>query len=350
MLDQQKIAEWKQMIQSNPQRMQEETAVITKYGTLFHPSNLDKLTKEEFKSFLLMKNNRHWEGIHRQGNIITTDMDKLKEALKILLDESRELKERLDTLFPPKGDGYIRGLGRAIVTPILMVVYPKKYGVYNSKSEQGLIEADLLPDFKRKSFAERYIEVNRILNDLAQESGITLWQLDEVIGCIALGNAPIGTSIQTSETCDISTPKIIDGEIIENEEDFGLESHLEDFIVDNWDKLDLSKKYNLREEDGEIRGIGQQFITEVGRFDLLAKSKDGKEWLVIELKKGRSSDAVVGQILRYITYTKKHLAKDDETVKGLIIVGEKDDKLIYSVEATNDIKLMTYKVSFKLEE
>jgi hypothetical protein len=126
-----KINEWKQLILNNPKRLREEKEVIQKYGTIFNPVNLDNLTKEDFKSFLLLKNNRHWEGIHRQGNIITADMDKLRKGLKILLDESKNIKERLNFLFPPNKPNYIKGLGRAIVTPILLVVYPNKYGVWN---------------------------------------------------------------------------------------------------------------------------------------------------------------------------------------------------------------------------
>ena len=34
-----------------------ESKVVGKYGKLFHPDNLDNLTKEDFKSFLLIKNN-----------------------------------------------------------------------------------------------------------------------------------------------------------------------------------------------------------------------------------------------------------------------------------------------------
>ena len=50
----------------NPQRIAEEDEVMKRYGYIFHPRNLDNLKKEDFKSFLLMKNNKHWEGIHRQ--------------------------------------------------------------------------------------------------------------------------------------------------------------------------------------------------------------------------------------------------------------------------------------------
>ena len=103
----------------NLDRQKEEKEVIEKYGYVFHPKNLNTLTKEDFKSFLLIKNNKHWEGIHRQGNMITQDMDKLRGALKILLDEDRPLKDRLDFLFPKNKPSHIKGLGRAIVTPIV---------------------------------------------------------------------------------------------------------------------------------------------------------------------------------------------------------------------------------------
>lgn len=116
----------------NVERKNEEIEVIEKYGSMFNPSNLDSLNKEDFKSFLLIKNNKHWEGIHRQGNMITQDMNKLKNALKILLDEEKPIEERLNFLFPKNKPSYIKGLGRAIVTPILMVVYPTKGCSYTS--------------------------------------------------------------------------------------------------------------------------------------------------------------------------------------------------------------------------
>jgi len=344
MIDPQKIAEWKALIQNNAQRRRDEEEVIKRYGTMFHPANLDKLTKEDFRSFLLPKNNKHWDGIHRQVNMITEDMGKLKEALKVLLDETRSLKDRLDFLFPQNGNNLIKGLGRAIITPILMVVYPDKYGVYNNKSEEGLKTAGLLPDFKRKTFAEKYIAVNEVLKNLSRQYGLTLWQLDEIIGWIFLGNPPIDFT-HPEEKPIIEE---LEEEQAEAYTDFGLESHLEDFLVENWEKLELSKEYEILEQDGDI--IGQQYITPVGRLDLLAKSKDGKEWLVIELKKGRSSDAVVGQTLRYIGWLKENMTKDGETVKGLIVTGEDDDKLKYSLRTVDNVKHMTYQVNFTLKD
>lgn len=135
---------------------------------------------------------------------------------------------------------------------------------------------------------------------------------------------------------------------IENLEDFGLESHLEDFVIKNWDKLSLNKEYSILHEDNEI--IGQQYVTPIGRVDILAKSKNQKEWLVIELKKGKSSDHVVGQILRYIAWIRENEAAPNEKVKGLIIAREQDEKLKYSLKATENVEFMTYSVNFKLNK
>ncbi len=344
-IEENNINEWKQLIIHNPARLQQEKEVIQKYGSLFHPTNLDNLSSDDFKSFLLIKNNHHWDGIHRQGNIITRDMPRLKSALKILLDENQDLDYRLTTLFPPKGDGYIKGLGRAIVTPLLLVVYPQKYGVWNSKSEAGLQKLGLLPRFKTKdSFADKYIAINQALTELAQKYSLTLWQLDEIVGWIALGNPPISSDSTIPEEISYLTKDVNHEDI----EDFGLESHLEDFIIENWDRLDLCNNYRILEEDGDI--IGQQYVTPIGRIDILAKGKDNKEWLVIELKKGKTGDQVVGQTLRYISWIREHKAEPGDTVSGLVIAGDKDDKLIYSLKAVPDIRLRTYSVSFKLSE
>lgn len=134
----------------------------------------------------------------------------------------------------------------------------------------------------------------------------------------------------------------------ESIEDFGLESHLEDFLVHNWSKTELGKDYEIYQEDGTA--VGQQYITEIGRIDILAKSKDGKEWLVIELKKGRSGDAVVGQVLRYIGYVQQNMAENDEIVKGLVITGEDDSKIRYAISVLPNVEFKTYSVSFKLHD
>ena len=103
-------------------------------------------------------------------------------------------------------------------------------------------------------------------------------------------------------------------ETVEDPAAFAMEKHLEDFLVQNWAQTDLGKEYDIYEEDGEI--VGQQYQTDTGPLDILAISKDKKSLLVVELKKGRASDVVVGQTLRYMGYVQDELAEEGQTVRG----------------------------------
>ncbi|MCH2227339.1 MAG: endonuclease NucS [Candidatus Caenarcaniphilales bacterium] len=127
---------------------------------------------------------------------------------------------------------------------------------------------------------------------------------------------------------------------------FALESHLENFLIANWEKTELGKLYDIYEEDGEI--TGEQFKTDTGRIDILAISKDKNSLLVIELKRGKTSDAVVGQIQRYMGYVKSEIANPNQEVKGLIIALEEDLKIRRALSVTNNIDFYRYKLDFEL--
>jgi len=107
---------------------------------------------------------------------------------------------------------------------------------------------------------------------------------------------------------------------VEDPASFALETHLEDFLVQNWEQTEIGKYFDIYEEDGEQ--VGQQYATDTGPLDILAISKDKKSLLVVELKKGRASDAVIGQVLRYMGYVKEELAEETQTVKGAVIALE----------------------------
>tara|TARA_Y100001933_G_scaffold81960_1_gene83403 strand:- start:15 stop:554 length:540 start_codon:yes stop_codon:yes gene_type:complete len=133
--------------------------------------------------------------------------------------------------------------------------------------------------------------------------------------------------------------------IIEDPSEFALEKHLEDFLVKNWDQIELSNQYDIYHDD-EFEG--QQFPTDTGYIDLLAISKDKKELLVIELKKGRASDNVVGQIQRYMGFIKDEIAEDGQEVKGIIIAFEEDDRIKRALSVTTNIEFYRYRVNFNL--
>jgi hypothetical protein len=99
-----------------------------------------------------------------------------------------------------------------------------------------------------------------------------------------------------------------DGEIVL------LEQGLEEAIKPNL------KKLGLRLVDSQVQLPG------VGRSDLICTDANG-DLVVIELKRGRSSDKVVGQLLRYVGYVKNKMAARGQNVHGWIITGEYDEPL-----------------------
>ena len=133
---------------------------------------------------------------------------------------------------------------------------------------------------------------------------------------------------------------------VEDPAAFALEKHLEDFLVQNWPQTELGRQYNIYEEEGER--VGQQFETDTGPIDILAVSKDKKRLLVVELKKGRASDAVVGQALRYMGYVQDELCEEGQTVHGVIIALEDDPRLRRALAMVPNITFYRYEISFKL--
>ena len=134
-------------------------------------------------------------------------------------------------------------------------------------------------------------------------------------------------------------------ETIEDPTVFALEKHLEDFLVQNWNQTPLGKKYDIYKDE---ENSGQQFPTDTGPIDILAISKDKKEVLVVELKKGRASDAVVGQIQRYMGYVTECIAEDTQQVKGIIIALNDDKKIKFALKVAPNIDFYRYEVKFNL--
>jgi len=134
---------------------------------------------------------------------------------------------------------------------------------------------------------------------------------------------------------------------LEDPNAFVLEKYLEEFIVSNFDTI---FKGTLKIYEDAAGADGQQYPTDIGPIDILALEPRSDSFVVIELKKGRPSDQVIGQILRYMGWVKKNLCKDAQAVKGLVICRDPDPKLSYALEMTSNIDVRYYSVSFKLTE
>ena len=142
-----------------------------------------------------------------------------------------------------------------------------------------------------------------------------------------------------------SSLKVAD-EDVENPMVFALEKHLEDFLVSNWANTEFAKTMDIYEVDGEQ--VGRQFPSDTGNIDILAQTKDGRELVVIELKRGRVSDVVVGQLLRYMGYVT--VLDPDKKVRGIVIGTDDDQRFRRALSMVPNADFYRYDVSFTVSK
>ena len=212
-----------------------------------------------------------------------------------------------------------------------------KYHIAEILDEYSYHPGQILPHRRTVRWFEQTIERAEMSDSLKNSTGsigttsdITNY-ITELEGLIGGKKPP--TIVSTDET--VEDPTV-----------FALEKHLEDFLVANWKQTELCKNYSIYEEGGEL--IGKQYPTDTGFIDILAISKDKKELLIVELKKGRASDNVVGQIQRYMGYVFEELAEQGQTVRGVIIALEDDNRIRRALAVAPNIEFYRYEVSFKL--
>ncbi len=253
--------------------------------------------------------------------------------------------------------------GNAINAFIFMWAPQRHVSVVSLADRQRLIQFFGFqggPDFEKDSSGEKIVKSNEALvsgfNEYfgSQYSPRTIctflyhaavrdvWRSED----IGDGGARRGWSARTPE----SEPEVSAPVVEQRTGDpalFYMESQLEDFLIENWDKTELGKKYDLIEEDGEV--VSQQYPTEVGQIDILAQDKKTKQYVVIELKKNQTSDDTVGQLARYMGWIEEKKA-NGKTAKGIIIAAQYDQRLYYALRMMRDTEVYLYRVDFKLEE
>lgn len=298
---------------------------------------------------MLGKKSRHAEEC-LAGNFIGTDFDVDQDLTRKLPEEWRKFNHEFIPIFLANNPGKTK-IGAGLACGALWTV------------SKGILKGDIVlcPDG-----SGRY-RVGEITGDYSYASGSILphrrpvrWlsqTLDRSDMSMALKNSSgsIGTVSDLSKYRDeiekliggIPAPTLISTDAtVEDPSAFAMEKHLEDFLVQNWGQTDLGREYDIYEEDGER--VGQQYATDTGPLDILAISKDKKTLLIVELKKGRASDAVVGQALRYMGYVQEELAEEGQSVRGVIIALEDDQRIRRALKMVPSIVFYRYQISFKL--
>ena len=108
------------------------------------------------------------------------------------------------------------------------------------------------------------------------------------------------------------------------------ERNVEDFVVQQLEEIEPGLHLEER-----------QLSTPAGRLDLLCRDADGN-YVVVELKRMQGTDQVMGQVLRYMGWLmEEHVT---EKIRGMVIVGRKDQLLSYAARAVPNVQVKVFKV------
>ncbi len=236
--------------------------------------------------------------------------------------------------------------GRACATTWMILKGMKKGDIVISPSKEGhYFAAEITGDYYYQPDSE--LTHRRIVRwfpntiDPAEVSESLLSSLKA--GATYSSLTPYGAEI---ENLIHGVEAITQESTVSSKAEFVMEKHLEEFIVRNWSNTELGKMYDLHTENEENNG--RQYPTDTGPMDILAISKDKRTLLVVELKKGKASDNVVGQILRYMGYIKEVIATENQEVRGVIIALENDPRIRRALLVTPNVEFYRYEMSFNL--
>lgn len=288
----------------------------------------------------------------RTESFIGTDFDVNEDLTNQLPDNLREFNQKwIERLLPIKQSKISAGLAAGQLWVVSKGIKQGDIFLSPTSTPGELIAGEVISDYefvkegplphrRRVRWFTGVIQREALSQELRGGLGFagTVCTLDpygqEILH--VLGQQPILSPIQSNDP------------LIEDASAFALEKHLEDFLVVNWAQTELGKTHDIFTEEGET--VGQQYQSDTGPIDILAVSKDKKELLVIELKKGKASDNVVGQIQRYMGFVKDVLTEEGQSVRGIIIALEDDLKIRRALSVAQNIEFYRYEVTFRLRK
>jgi len=128
----------------------------------------------------------------------------------------------------------------------------------------------------------------------------------------------------------------------ENDQQFAAEADLRDFLAKN--PSCIEKGLRLYQSSEGRSGI--EFPVENGFIDILAIDQN-QTFVVVELKVGRGRNKTIGQLLYYMGWVDKNLAK--APCRGMIIAKEIPSDLALAVQRVPGVSLYRYNLSVSVE-
>jgi hypothetical protein len=229
---------------------------------------------------------------------------------------------RLDELRPRKGKPLVPNINKAVLTAILQVAYPDKYGVWNNTSERTLRRLGLWPKFERgSSFGQRYERVNSLLGELAKSLGIDLWTLDALwwdVGDVS-GEAKLAAEIAEEKAEGFASSSLIRTAVDQRAMKVAAEHYeAENFRVDPskhktepYDLECVKDGTTLHVEVKGTQGLGKKIILTNGEVEHAGSPGVGVQMELcvvshIKISKNNKRVADGGQIKRFPDWNPRH--------------------------------------------
>jgi Holliday junction resolvase-like predicted endonuclease len=286
---------------------------------------------------------------------------KIREPLDAVFRaaDNAQMTRAIDDLYK-KNEGRKNGLtgqSGSVVNSFCVAYTPLQHlSVISLKDRRSIIETFAIPGgphFDTDSPGKKMTLSNKVIIDWFNSLGTKASPrtMSRFFYSSLMKDAWKGDSAASGAVVPVDTPQA-DGGMSEDtgRRLFYMESQLEDFLIENWEKTELGKRFDLIEEGDEI--VSQQYRTDnphIGTIDILVRDKKTKQYVIIELKKGQTSDETIGQLTRYMGWIEEHKTAGAPT-RGLIIAGEYDQKLRYALKKIKDVEVYIYRVDFKLDE
>jgi len=392
MISQQKIEEWinlylKHIEEITPEvHVQDEEGYKFKVVEIFQQNfNIDAPNFEEMLEKSIEQNNLVMGKMYFPRRVLIMlakeyEME-VRDILKNLFDTKKDIVQRINKAednfnnlverrSKEKGERWEHSfIGLRFLSLLLSFRYPNKYNAIKPREwnmfckfidENFKIQSGT-PSGKRYQVIEFYIEAlrNKIrlipeIQELKDQltRGIEFtdeefrWITQDIIYVTAHTLASERGAEQSKQRPSFFSEKSFEiiGETKDEDLEFPLEEYLENFIIKNWNNINFDESLTLYIDDEGTPA--QQYPTSEGFIDLLAKDADGN-FVVIELKKGRSNQQVVGQILSYVGWVKNNLVVEGQKVRGIIIAADGNQALLDAVSTVSDfISVKYYRVKF----
>lgn len=166
-----------------------------------------------------------------------------------------------------------------------------------------------------------------------------LWE-PEKDGPPAYGGAEPGGAADVVEEDDLEADESEPSAVAAGRE-FAFERDLKNYLVRHIQSLEPGLRVY---KNGDVTGVE---FEAGGRFiDILAVDKDNA-FVVIELKVSRGYDRVIGQLLRYVGWVKRNMAKG-APVRGIIVASNISEDLKIAASELEGVRLVEYEISFSL--